>query len=1775
MNKHYFWARAPRVTLAAMLAFSLLSSWFVFPTETRAATVTLYPTANGTYTAWQNDWDEVNETTNFSCSSGDYIRDNDINNQNESFLVSLASIPNGSTITSVEVKMYARDDDDDDDDGGNFRALVRLNGVDSLSTGSPVSPSNENCTLFTRTIDVADTVKGAGTTLEIGVSKQNEAGKVRVGAIHAVVTYTEADTTPPTVTINQKVSQSDPTSSAPIKFTVVFSEPVTGFDASDVLLSGTAGLTATVSSVTGSLSEYEVNVTGMTVSGKVIATIPANAAEDAAGNDSGASSSTDNEVTYNKPNTAPVANNVNTSTDEDTPVGVTLSASDSDSDPLTWAIVIGPSHGTLSVSSGNYGAGPHFTYTPDSNYHGSDDFTYRVNDGQADSNTAEIDIDINSVPEVCPQGSILVYGDNGEYCQEVVTQCVVVSNTEDFYVEGNTNAVATWVHDAWADALSPMATWIWGDVEVEDPSEDETQTFTKTFYLDQVPSSAVLELAADNGALVKVNGNTVLDHLSTLDDSDQNYNDPVDSIDITSEVQAGENIIEVTVTNLGYATQDSHVNPAGFIYRITAEDTLCGEPKEVVENSCIVPGEDGPTVDIGTSAEKTLQEILNDEGYSIDVDTDQKNYQAWSDSGDTIHFTVEVLDKIAGHSHVFGYFVNGGAFVPVFKSGASVGPNPAYLTIPTKAPGQSVSFTANNVNDIEFAIADWNASTETMYSTDLSDNPNGQVHALVYNPNNDEYVIAFEDLAISSPSDEDYNDLVVKLLVTGCEDGAQCEPGVELFENGDFEDTPALGGSKWNIFASDTIGWLAEWLAPAGAPEIANLEIQEEGLNGWLASDSAPGTQWTELDSDWQGPGGGSGEKGAVHIYQSIPTVPGETYTVSFEFSPRPGTSAAQNKVEVLANGDVIGTVSASDPVSPTLTAWTPHTFSFEADSYLTMVGFRDAGGTPNDSLGTFIDNASVMCEEPEPTATLVATKIVCTDESELPNWGTGNGQNITASTAQDWVDTHESCYLAPDWQFEWVTDEDSNTNPGDNILSPASSPWYLFGPTAGDGTITTQIPAGGKVWVREVLKEGFIPFTYNLGESQSNENDFSAEIYCSTDVLNYDNWDWIDPVEAGETYYCVAWNHPTEDQCNPEAEQVLLSSDNDGEQLYTEDEAGFASLVSDPNNEWTDDLLPALWIWKDSATSNADAADGTVETFTRTFEIIGTPQDSTLRLAADNQVLVEVNGNELVNDTDENNYGSVSEYVVPASMLVNGENEITFTITNIDHETANDPSNNPGGLVYELVVNENECEVPPEPFASVTMCKMDTQYAYLPNWTLMLQGEYLENLVIPVNSAAGIDSVSSLEDGVSYLAIASGLWRNSVQGANWVDAEYSTTDGWSTPIDGFVGYSTDILELQINEEFDPQNNWGPYNGSHTYAQSFIQSSNGSANFRIYDGDPIPTVQPGWYTDNVESSLQVDLYEGYAGVTGDGGCVTIQNVPYGTYTFAELMKDGWSQYAVWDGDEVIDGTTVVVNEQQEQFTMQNMSSYNDDEEDTGTLVIVKETGEDDGTFTFQIGGNDYLENLNVSTTEGTGSDSIELEPGLYSVLENVPEGWSLENVTCEYESESEGSEIQNGYQVYIYEDETVTCTFTNEKTEEDSGPEVLSRGSGPNHQMGQDDGDGEVLGEQVEACGPLLTTFMRMGIQNNEGEVLKLQNFLNGEMGSGLPLTGFFGPLTDAAVHAFQLKYWEEVLQPWFNIEGSAILDQDDSTGYVYKTTQRMVNNIFCPSLNLPIPPLP
>jgi hypothetical protein len=90
-------------------------------------------------------------------------------------------------------------------------------------------------------------------------------------------------------------------------------------------------------------------------------------------------------------NRAPVANNRTASTAEDTAVAITLTATDADSNPLTYAIVGQPANGTLS------GNPPSVTYTPKANFNGSDSFTFRANDGTANSANATVSITVTAV----------------------------------------------------------------------------------------------------------------------------------------------------------------------------------------------------------------------------------------------------------------------------------------------------------------------------------------------------------------------------------------------------------------------------------------------------------------------------------------------------------------------------------------------------------------------------------------------------------------------------------------------------------------------------------------------------------------------------------------------------------------------------------------------------------------------------------------------------------------------------------------------------------------------------------------------------------------------------------------------------------------------------------------------------------------------------------------------------------------------------------------------------------------------------------------------------------------------------------------------------------------------------------------------------------------------------------------------------------------------------------------------------------------------------------
>ncbi len=118
-------------------------------------------------------------------------------------------------------------------------------------------------------------------------------------------------------------------------------------------------------------------------------------------------------------NDPPVADDQVVNTDEDTSVNITLTASDPEGDPLTFAVVTEPAYGTLS------GTIPNLTYTPDTDYFGSDSFTFAANDGMFDSNTATISITVNPVNDPPVLASI-----NDQVLDEGTTLNVVISATD-------------------------------------------------------------------------------------------------------------------------------------------------------------------------------------------------------------------------------------------------------------------------------------------------------------------------------------------------------------------------------------------------------------------------------------------------------------------------------------------------------------------------------------------------------------------------------------------------------------------------------------------------------------------------------------------------------------------------------------------------------------------------------------------------------------------------------------------------------------------------------------------------------------------------------------------------------------------------------------------------------------------------------------------------------------------------------------------------------------------------------------------------------------------------------------------------------------------------------------------------------------------------------------------------------------------------------------------------------------------------------------------------
>ena len=132
-------------------------------------------------------------------------------------------------------------------------------------------------------------------------------------------------------------------------------------------------------------------------------------------------------VTINSINDAPVAIDVSVSTGQEVPVTIELSGSDVEDNSLTYSIVSNGVHGTLGSISNN-----RIIYSPNGGFSGTDSFTFKINDGSLDSNTATVNIKVDPPPQISDEmvnapsetGATIVWNTNHPSTSRVIYETV-------------------------------------------------------------------------------------------------------------------------------------------------------------------------------------------------------------------------------------------------------------------------------------------------------------------------------------------------------------------------------------------------------------------------------------------------------------------------------------------------------------------------------------------------------------------------------------------------------------------------------------------------------------------------------------------------------------------------------------------------------------------------------------------------------------------------------------------------------------------------------------------------------------------------------------------------------------------------------------------------------------------------------------------------------------------------------------------------------------------------------------------------------------------------------------------------------------------------------------------------------------------------------------------------------------------------------------------------------------------------------------------------------
>jgi subtilisin family serine protease len=144
----------------------------------------------------------------------------------------------------------------------------------------------------------------------------------------------------------------------------------------------------------------------------------------------------------------PFAYSSSEQTNFNTAINITLSAIDPQNDSLSFSVLSSPSSGTLS------GSAPNLVYTPNNGYIGNDSFTFKVNDGQNNSNTGTIAIAVEAGAENSAPVAV-----NGSMTTIENTQVSIVLNVSDVDGDNLTYIISTQPNNGALSGTAPNLTY--------------------------------------------------------------------------------------------------------------------------------------------------------------------------------------------------------------------------------------------------------------------------------------------------------------------------------------------------------------------------------------------------------------------------------------------------------------------------------------------------------------------------------------------------------------------------------------------------------------------------------------------------------------------------------------------------------------------------------------------------------------------------------------------------------------------------------------------------------------------------------------------------------------------------------------------------------------------------------------------------------------------------------------------------------------------------------------------------------------------------------------------------------------------------------------------------------------------------------------------------------------------------------------------------------------------------------------------------------------------